>query len=89
MLLSQYMCLVLVKKDYSGSSTVQASVDVRSVGRSVGRRQIYAFDASLSSFGRHIDRYTRSTRTSVGTFVVIDRRVVRLERGYRPARASP
>jgi hypothetical protein len=46
---SQHTCLVSVKKDYSGSSTVPASVDVRSVGQSVGRRQIYAFNASLSS----------------------------------------
>ena len=29
--------LVSVKRDYLGSSTVQASVDVRSVGRSIGR----------------------------------------------------
>jgi hypothetical protein len=35
--------LVSIKKDYLGSSTVQASVDVRSFGgRSIDRRHVYA-----------------------------------------------
>jgi len=48
--------LVSIKKDYLGSSTVQASVDVRSFGgRSIDRRHVYALDAS-SSFGRWVGR---------------------------------
>ena len=64
---------VLVKKDYLGSSTVLASVGTvgRSVGRSTIVRLLIDIRVCLTDrrvLGRSIvDRYTRSTRISVGT----------------------
>ena len=76
---------VSVKKDYLGSSTVQASDgDVRSVVVRLIGRQIYAF--GRISVGRSVSVRVRLTDIRVSRSVD---EFVRSERGYRPARAFP
>ena len=77
--------LISIKRDYLGSSTVPASVDVRSVGRlstDIRVRRVVV----VRSIGRSVG--IRVQLTDIRVAWSVDE-LVQSERGYCPARASP